>query len=130
MSNIFGEKRPLGELTYRIRVRYKDGKRDSCWMGGGDIGTIFAASDRAVAESRAREMADEHEDATYHVVPFRVAAKAPPPLRVGDEVLVRGTIARFESEHYVGRLDVCIQGKEGVCWVPSKDIIRAAKESK
>ena len=59
MSDIGAAKRPLGELTYRIRVRYKNGQRDSCWMSGGDLGTIFAASDRAAAKCRARQMADD-----------------------------------------------------------------------
>jgi len=107
MSDIGAAKRPLGELTYRIRVRYKNGERDSCWMSGGDLGTIFAASDRAVAECRARQMADDHEDATYHVVPFRTAAKAPPPRMVDLETTNRVVIRVYPE-----------------------DIVRAAKESK
>ena len=126
MSNIFGAKRPLGELTYRIRVRYKDGQRDSCWMSGGDLGTIFAASDRSIAERRARQMAGDHEGATYHVVPFRTAVKAPPPLHVGDEVLVRGRL----SEIGLINRTVEVETSKGYFRVAEECVVRAAKEWK
>jgi len=117
------------ERTFRIRVRRKGEVGE--WLACGSGGTIWAANRRDIAEQRAKEMRGVCYDCKweYSVVPFitLVKPKAPPPLKVGDEVLVRATVEEFNHGHF---RDLVLRTPSNAFWLSSKDVVRAAKESK
>jgi hypothetical protein len=101
------------------------------WLRGGFNGVTPNKNERfAYNRQAAYSNAGSWEDARVVKVKVTRKPKAPPPLEVGDEVLVRGKVSKVESSDYRGKLDTKVAFGDGydAAWVNSALIVRAAKD--